>query len=121
MEQNTLEQQKQTNPTYVYVHAFVEELARAGVKHIVVCPGSRSTPVAMACATNPSIRLWLHIDERSAAFFGSGLAKRLGQPVALLCTSGTAAANFLPTIVEARLSHIPLLVLTADRPHELRE
>jgi 2-succinyl-5-enolpyruvyl-6-hydroxy-3-cyclohexene-1-carboxylate synthase len=121
MEQNTLEQQKQTNPMYVYVHAFVEELERAGIQHIVICPGSRSTPLAMAFAAHSSIRQWLHIDERSAAFFGLGLAKRLGQPVALLCTSGTAAANFLPAIVEARLTHIPLLVLTADRPHELRE
>ncbi len=63
----------------------------------------------------------MHIDERSAAFFGLGMAKRLGQPVALLCTSGTAAANFMPAIVEAKLTHIPLLVLTADRPHELRD
>jgi 2-succinyl-5-enolpyruvyl-6-hydroxy-3-cyclohexene-1-carboxylate synthase len=121
MEQKTVEQQKQTNPTYVYVHAFVEELARSGMQHVIVCPGSRSTPLAMAFAANPAIRVWLHIDERSAAFFGLGLAKRLGQPVALLCTSGTAAANFLPAIIEAHLTHIPLLVLTADRPHELRD
>jgi 2-succinyl-5-enolpyruvyl-6-hydroxy-3-cyclohexene-1-carboxylate synthase len=121
MEHTTLEQQMQANPTYVYVHAFVEELWRAGLQHVIVCPGSRSTPLAMAFAAHPTIRVWLHIDERSAAFFGLGLAKRLAQPVALLCTSGTAAANFLPAIVEARLTHIPLLVLTADRPHELRE
>jgi 2-succinyl-5-enolpyruvyl-6-hydroxy-3-cyclohexene-1-carboxylate synthase len=63
----------------------------------------------------------MHVDERSAAYFGLGMAKRLRQPVALLCTSGTAAANFMPAIVEAKLSHVPLLVLTADRPHELRE
>src|SRR5207248_9499568 len=68
-----------------------------------------------------NIRTWLHVDERSAAFFALGMAKRLNQPVALVCTSGTAAANFLPAIVEAKLTHIPLLVLTADRPHELRE
>src|SRR5438105_1088479 len=121
MKQRTPEQQALANPTYVYVHAFVEELQRAGIQHVVVCPGSRSTPLAMAFAAHPTIRVWLHIDERSAAFFGLGLAKRLGQPVALLCTSGTAAANFLPAIVEAHLTHIPLLVLTADRPHELRE
>ncbi len=121
MEQNTVEQQKQTNPTYVYVHAFVEELIRSGLQHVVVCPGSRSTPLALTFAAHPALRVWLHIDERSAAFFGLGLAKRLGQPVALLCTSGTAAANFLPAIVEAHLTHIPLLVLTADRPHELRD
>lgn len=121
MEQRTLAQQKQANPTYVYVHAFVEELQRSGIQHVIVCPGSRSTPLAMAFAAHPAIRVWLHVDERSAAFFGLGLAKRLAQPVALLCTSGTAAANFLPAIVEAHLTHIPLLVLTADRPHELRE
>jgi 2-succinyl-5-enolpyruvyl-6-hydroxy-3-cyclohexene-1-carboxylate synthase len=109
------------NPTYAYVNAFVDELQRTGVHHVVICPGSRSTPLALAFAAHPAIRVWLHIDERSAAFFGLGMAKRLGQPVALLCTSGTAAANFLPALVEARLTHIPLLVLTADRPHELRE
>jgi 2-succinyl-5-enolpyruvyl-6-hydroxy-3-cyclohexene-1-carboxylate synthase len=121
MEQRTFEQQKQANPTYAYVYAFVEELQHSGIQHVVICPGSRSTPLAMAFAAHPTIRVWLHIDERSAAFFGLGLAKRLTQPVALLCTSGTAAANFLPAIVEAHLTHIPLLVLTADRPHELRE
>jgi 2-succinyl-5-enolpyruvyl-6-hydroxy-3-cyclohexene-1-carboxylate synthase len=109
------------NPTYAYVNAFVDELQRSGVHHVIVCPGSRSTPLALAFAAHPALRLWLHIDERSAAFFALGMAKRLGQPIALLCTSGTAAANFLPALVEARLTHVPLLVLTADRPHELRE
>lgn len=115
------ETQNVSNPTYAYVGAFVDELQRAGVQHVVVCPGSRSTPLALTFAAHPSLRVWLHIDERSAAFFGLGMAKRLGQPVALLCTSGTAAANFLPAIAEARLTHVPLLVLTADRPHELRD
>ncbi len=109
------------NPTYAYICAFVDELQRAGVQHIVVCPGSRSTPLALACAAQPRLRVWMHVDERSAAFFALGLAKRSAQPVALLCTSGTAAANFFPAIVEAKLTHIPLLVLTSDRPHELRE
>jgi 2-succinyl-5-enolpyruvyl-6-hydroxy-3-cyclohexene-1-carboxylate synthase len=109
------------NPTYAYVSAFVEELARAGVHHVVVCPGSRSTPLAMSMAAHPALRVWMHLDERSAAFFGLGMAKQLREPVALLCTSGTAAANFLPAIVEAKLTHVPLLALTADRPHELRE
>jgi 2-succinyl-5-enolpyruvyl-6-hydroxy-3-cyclohexene-1-carboxylate synthase len=111
----------QTNPLYAYVGAFVDELQRAGVHHAVVCPGSRSTPLAITLAARPEIRVWMHIDERSAAFFALGMAKRLAQPVALLCTSGTAAANFLPAIVEARLTHVPLLVLTSDRPHELRD
>lgn len=109
------------NPTYAYVGAFVDELRRGGLRHAVICPGSRSTPLAMVFAATPAIRCWMHIDERSAAFFALGLAKRLDQPVALLCTSGTAAANFLPAIVEAHLTHVPLLVLTSDRPPELRD
>src|SRR5215472_10006479 len=109
------------NPTYAYVNAFVDELQRSHVRNVVICPGSRSTPLAMAFATHPAIHIWMHVDERSAAFFALGMAKRLQQPVALLCTSGTAAANFLPAIVEAHLTHIPLIVLTADRPHELRD
>ncbi|GCE11507.1 2-succinyl-5-enolpyruvyl-6-hydroxy-3-cyclohexene- 1-carboxylate synthase [Tengunoibacter tsumagoiensis] len=109
------------NPTYVYVAAFVDELQRAGLHHVVICPGSRSTPLALVLAEQPAIRVWMHVDERSAAFFALGMAKRLQQPVALLCTSGTAAANFFPAIAEAHLTHIPLLVLTADRPHELRD
>ncbi len=109
------------NPTYAYVCAFVDELQRAGIYNIVVCPGSRSTPLALAIAAQPGIHTWMHVDERSAAFFALGMAKRSAQPVALLCTSGTAAANFFPAIVEAKLTHVPLLVLTSDRPHELRE
>jgi len=109
------------NPTYAYVNAFVDELRRCGVHNAVVCPGSRSTPLAMALAEQPDLRVWMHVDERSAAFFALGMAKRSGQPAALLCTSGTAAANFLPALVEAKLTHVPLLVLTADRPPELRD
>jgi 2-succinyl-5-enolpyruvyl-6-hydroxy-3-cyclohexene-1-carboxylate synthase len=109
------------NPTYAYVGAFVDELRRSGLQHALICPGSRSTPLALVFASTPAIRCWTHIDERSAAFFALGLAKRLAQPVALLCTSGTAAANFLPALAEAHLTHVPLLVLTADRPPELRE
>jgi 2-succinyl-5-enolpyruvyl-6-hydroxy-3-cyclohexene-1-carboxylate synthase len=111
----------QVNPTYAYTGAFVDELQRAGVRNVVICPGSRSTPLAIAFAEQPAIRTWMHVDERSAAYFGLGMAKQLRQPVALLCTSGTAAANFLPAVVEAKLTHVPLLVLTADRPHELRD
>src|SRR6266576_6553870 len=113
--------QEQVNPTYVYVSAFVDELQRVGVRNVVICPGSRSTPLAMAFADQPAIRTWMHADERSAAFFGLGMAKHMRQPVALLCTSGTAAANFMPALVEAKLTHVPLLVLTADRPHALRD
>ncbi len=117
----SVESRDLANPTYAYVGAFVDELQRAGIHHVVICPGSRSTPLALAFASQPGIRLWMHVDERSAAFFGLGMARRLGQPVALLCTSGTAAANFMPAVVEAKLSHVPLLILTADRPHELRD
>src|SRR5579872_4100612 len=97
------------NATYACVGAFVDELARAGVRNVVICPGSRSTPLALTFAEHPEIRVWMHIDERSAAFFALGMAKRGEQPVVLLCSSGTAAANFFPAIIEAKLAHIPLL------------
>ena len=106
---------------YLHCQAFVDELIRSGVRHFCVCPGSRSTPLALTIARHEGARLWMHIDERSAAFFGLGIAKLLREPVALLCTSGTAAANFLPAVVEAFYSNVPLIVLTADRPHELRD
>ncbi len=109
------------NPTFAYVSAFVDELARSGVKNVVVCPGSRSTPLAYGFAGESEIRLWMEYDERSAGFFALGMAKASRQPVALVCTSGTAAANFFPAVVEAYHSRIPLIVLTADRPAELRD
>ncbi len=118
--ESTLKQDS-ANPTYVYIGAFVDELQRAGVRNVIICPGSRSTPLALAFAAQEGIHIWMQVDERSAAYFGLGMAKQLRQPVALLCTSGTAAASFMPAIVEAKLSHVPLLVLTADRPHELRD
>jgi len=117
----TTSTQSAANPTFAYVNAFVDELYRSKLQNIVICPGSRSTPLALAIAEHPGLKTWMHIDERSAAFFALGMAKRSGQPVGLLCSSGTAAANFLPAIVEAKLTNIPLLVLTADRPHELRD
>jgi len=103
------------------VGAFVAALADAGIRHVCVCPGSRSTPLALELAAEPRIKVWMHLDERSAAYFGLGLARASNQAVALLATSGTAAANFLPAVVEANLSGVPLVVLTADRPHELRD
>ena len=81
---------------FAYVDAFVGQLARAGVRHVCVCPGSRSTPLALVIAQHPELRLWMHIDERSAGYFALGLAKRRREPVALVCTSGSAiSANHL--------------------------
>ncbi|CAH0346778.1 2-succinyl-5-enolpyruvyl-6-hydroxy-3-cyclohexene-1-carboxylic-acid synthase [Bacillus sp. CECT 9360] len=104
-----------------YIASFVDELAQTDVKHVVVSPGSRSTPLALVLAEHPDITVHLNIDERSAAFFALGLAKALHEPVAIVCTSGTATANYYPAIIEAYYSRVPLVVLTADRPHELRD
>ncbi|WLV23859.1 2-succinyl-5-enolpyruvyl-6-hydroxy-3-cyclohexene-1-carboxylic-acid synthase [Aciduricibacillus chroicocephali] len=104
-----------------YVCNFVDELAAGGLAHAVISPGSRSTPLALAFAEHKEIREWVIVDERSAAFFALGIAKASRKPVVLICTSGTAAANYYPAIVEAFYSHVPLVVLTADRPHELRD
>lgn len=112
---------KPENAAYAYIGAFIDELARAGVRHLVLCPGSRSTPLAISADRHPGMKVWTLIDERSTGFFALGLARGLRAPVAMLSTSGTAAANFLPAVVEARYSRVPLVVLTADRPHELRE
>jgi 2-succinyl-5-enolpyruvyl-6-hydroxy-3-cyclohexene-1-carboxylate synthase len=100
---------------------FVEELARCGLRDVCIAPGSRSAPLAMAFARNPAVRVWMHLDERCAGFFALGIAKSGGRTVAVLCTSGTAAAELHPAVIEAHHSFTPLLVLTADRPPELRE
>lgn len=104
-----------------YAASFVDELAQNEVKHVVVSPGSRSTPIALLLVEHPDIKIHINVDERSAAFFALGLAKALKEPVGLLCTSGTAAANYYPAVIEAFYSRVPLIVLTADRPHELRD
>ena len=102
------------------VFTLIDVLWSYGMEEVVISPGSRSTPIAIAAELHPSIRTHVHPDERSAAFFALGLAKADRAPVGLICTSGTAAANYTPAMAEAGLSHIPLIALTADRPHELR-
>ncbi len=102
------------------VFSFASELYAYGIREVVISPGSRSTPLALAFEAHPKIKTWIHPDERSAAFFALGLIKGSETPVAILCTSGTAAANYTPAIAESQISRLPLVVLTSDRPHELR-
>jgi 2-succinyl-5-enolpyruvyl-6-hydroxy-3-cyclohexene-1-carboxylate synthase len=111
------------NPATAFGISFTDELIRCGLREVVLAPGSRSTPLALAffeAGRERRIRLHVRIDERSASFTALGLAKAGRRPAAVLCTSGTAAANFHPAVIEADESGIPLLVLTADRPPELR-
>ncbi len=107
--------------TYLLLRAFCDELARCGLTEACTSPGSRCTPIVLSLVRQPGIRSFSHLDERCAGFFALGAAKTSGRPVAVTCTSGTAAANLLPAVVEAHHSRIPLIVLTADRPPELRE
>src|SRR6059036_2922464 len=109
------------NPTYAPLQAFVDELVRCGMTHAVTSPGSRNAPLALTLAGDDRLRTVSVLDERSAGFFALGMAKSTGRPVAVTCTSGSAAANLLPAVVEAHEARMPLLVLTADRPPELRE
>ncbi|GHB93874.1 2-succinyl-5-enolpyruvyl-6-hydroxy-3-cyclohexene-1-carboxylic-acid synthase [Cerasicoccus arenae] len=109
------------NRNTVWSGLIVEALVRCGLRRAIISPGSRSTPLTLAFALDDRIESTPILDERSASFFALGCAKASGEPVALVCTSGTAAANYLPAVIEAHYSGAPLIVLTADRPAELRD
>src|SRR3954454_1750182 len=110
-----------TNRTFAPIQALVDELARCGMEHAVTSPGSRNAPIALTLAAEERITSHSVIDERAAGFVALGIAKATRKPVAVTCTSGSAAANLLPAVVEAHEARVPLIVLTADRPPELRD
>jgi 2-succinyl-5-enolpyruvyl-6-hydroxy-3-cyclohexene-1-carboxylate synthase len=103
-------------PAAEHARTFVDALVRSGVRTVVVSPGSRSTPYVWALAVDGRVTVHESIDERGGGFFALGIAKVTGQPVALLCTSGTAPAHYAPAVIEASMSEVPLVVVTADRP-----
>ncbi|MCY3978532.1 MAG: 2-succinyl-5-enolpyruvyl-6-hydroxy-3-cyclohexene-1-carboxylic-acid synthase [Chloroflexi bacterium] len=110
-----------SNPNTLYANTFIDALIASGLRSVCIAPGSRHTALVLALARHrDEIDLYSHLDERSAAFFALGLALGSDEPAAIVCTSGSAAANFFPAIVEAHQSRVPLIALTADRPHELR-
>ena len=109
------------NLNTLWASVIAETLVRCGLKTAIICPGSRSAPLTVAFVQHPQIETIPVLDERSASFFALGIAKRTHCPVVLICSSGTAGANFYPAVIEARESRVPLLVLTADRPPELRD
>lgn len=111
----------QTLDTYLLLRAFVDELARCGIAGACTSPGSRSTPMVLSLARDGRFPVTSHVDERAAAFFALGLAKATGRAAVLACTSGTAAAHYYPAVIEAREARVPLIVLTTDRPPELRD
>lgn len=109
------------NTNTVWASILVETFSRLGLTSAIISPGSRSTPIALAFANHPHVEAIPVLDERSASFFALGIAKQKAKPVAVVCTSGTAGANFYPAVIEARESRVPLLLLTCDRPPELRD
>jgi 2-succinyl-5-enolpyruvyl-6-hydroxy-3-cyclohexene-1-carboxylate synthase len=109
------------NRNVLWAEAIVDELVAAGTDTVCVAPGSRSTPLTVAAYQHPELTISSHLDERSGAYFALGRARRTGRPAPLICTSGTAAANFHPAVIEADQARVPMVVLTADRPPELRD
>ncbi|MDQ3579010.1 MAG: thiamine pyrophosphate-binding protein, partial [Actinomycetota bacterium] len=110
------------NPSTAMATVVVDELIRNGVRHVVLCPGSRDAPLSFAlydAAVAGRVTLHVRVDERSAGFFALGLARAEGRPAAVVCTSGTAVANLHPSVLEAHHSGVGLLLITADRPPEL--
>jgi len=107
------------DPLYDNIAAFAAGLVSNGVTDVVISPGSRSTPLAITLHAHPALHTWIQLDERSAGFFALGMARVTGRPAVLVCTSGTAAANYLPAVVEAHHAGVPMIVCTADRPPEL--
>ncbi|MEX0834980.1 MAG: thiamine pyrophosphate-binding protein, partial [Nitriliruptor sp.] len=108
------------NPSHAQALVLVDELARCGVTDAVLAPGSRSAALAMTLHDDPRIRLHVEVDERSAGFLAVGLGRGSGRPAAVVVTSGSAVANLHPAVIEADTGGVPLLLLTADRPPELR-
>jgi 2-succinyl-5-enolpyruvyl-6-hydroxy-3-cyclohexene-1-carboxylate synthase len=109
------------NPSTAQARVLVDELVRGGVRHVAVAPGSRSAPLALAFDAHPDVATHVEIDERSAAFLALGVGRVSGAPAAVVCSSGTAAVNLHPAVVEADAARVPLVVVTADRPPELRD
>ncbi|QIR16274.1 2-succinyl-5-enolpyruvyl-6-hydroxy-3-cyclohexene-1-carboxylic-acid synthase [Shewanella aestuarii] len=114
-----MQQQSSADINLLWGQLILEELTRLGVKHVCMAPGSRSTPLTLAAAAQTSLTRHVHFDERGLGFMALGLAKATNAPVAIITTSGTAVANLYPAIVEAWLTHVPLIVLSGDRPSEL--
>ncbi len=110
-----------TNRNTALCSALADELARMGVEHACVAPGSRSAPLALAFWNHAAIQVWSIVDERSAGFFAVGVGQATGKPAVVVTTSGTAGANLHPAVSEASYARVPLIVITADRPPELRE
>ncbi|MFN1836076.1 2-succinyl-5-enolpyruvyl-6-hydroxy-3-cyclohexene-1-carboxylic-acid synthase [Balneola sp. MJW-20] len=115
------ENEKPQNVAFYWCSAFARTLFEEGIEHIIISPGSRSTPLVMAFVSHPGFRIHTVIDERTAAFTALGIAKTSGKPAVLICTSGTAAANYYPAVIEATQSNVPLIIAGADRPYHLQQ